>query len=278
MAAARDEQVPEGTVPILRVAADTEEDGDPRPVGLEYALGEALEPEAPQRIAVDAELITHLHAVGFCGPAWEMYACELARYALGVLSAWMSTGHILAMARRKRIPCTPSPGELDRFVSDPDFRTDIADAAIAEALQSFRRKTLAGTGWRADGGASVATYFIGACVIAFVNELNRHRRAETRNAKATEAVLRHGASLSAQDWWAPDEPFQRAVEQEVLGHYMSRLSPRDRNIVWGKASGLTNKQIAQLFGERSARAVEQRWSALMARQEWIRRLGDRESQ
>ncbi|WP_330185965.1 hypothetical protein OHB26_38890 (plasmid) [Nocardia sp. NBC_01503] len=277
MAAARGEQLPPGAVPILRVATDTSA-VEGQPADLEYAVGQELEPDAPERLAADLALIATLRRAEFSGPLWDTYACELARYAFGVLSAWMSTGHIFAIARSKRIPCTPSPGELERFMSDPDLRTDIADVAIVEALQSFRRKMLLGTGWRADGGASVTTYFIGACVIAFVNELNRHRRAQARNAKAAEAALRHQAGLPMQDWWAADEPSQRTVEQDVLRHYLGALSQRDRNIVWGKASGLTNKQITHLFQERSTRAVEQRWSALMKQENWIRRLGDRGSQ
>ncbi|WP_157762245.1 hypothetical protein [Nocardia yamanashiensis] len=271
MAAARSEPRPGGA--MLRVVPA------PAPSAmLETVRGQEVTAESMHRLEADAELIAALQAVEFAGPVWETFACELARYALGVLTAWMSTGHIFAVVRSKRIPCTPGVGELERFISDTDFRDEVADAAVSEALRSFRAKCLAGDGWSREGGASVASFFIGGCVIAFVNELNRHRRAQNREAKAVAAVMRHEAGLPTEDRWAPHDPSRQVIDLDVLREYMYRLSPRDRNIVWGKASGLTSKQIAQVYGERSARGVDRRWSALMAQHDWIRRLGDRESQ
>ncbi|MFE3195919.1 hypothetical protein ACFXHA_43455 [Nocardia sp. NPDC059240] len=229
-----------------------------------------------QQLAGDAKLFAALQAVGFEGPAWETFTLKLLKYGAGVLEAWMRAGHLLGMFKSKGIVFTPSPREADRLIYDTEFRTSLVDIAVMTALHTFRRRCLEGSGWRADGGATLTTYFAVACLHATANELHKHRRADARAHKSLEAALRLEAARPSQDFHVPD-PSQEAIDQLILHQHMAELTQRDRNIVWGKACGYSNREIAEIYGELSARAVEQRWSTLTKNVEWIGRLAGKES-
>ncbi|MFE3261922.1 hypothetical protein ACFXPS_25080 [Nocardia sp. NPDC059091] len=106
--------------------------------------------------------------------------------------------------------------------------------------------------------------------------MNKQRRADERARKSHEAVLRQEINRPSQDRHSPD-PSQQAIDHLILQHYLAQLPQRDRNIVWGKACGYSNRQIAEIYGEPSPRAVEQRWPTLTKTVGWIGRLAGKES-
>lgn len=227
-------------------------------------------------LAEDAALFAALVAEGFAGPAWERFAVTLFDYGAGVLDAWMGSGELFEQFKSKGVRFTPSPQEIDRILYNAEFRDELVNTAVGEALLTFRRRALDGTGWRAEGGAALTTYFVVACLHATTNELNKQRRANERARKSDEAALRREINRSSHDRHVPD-PSQQAIDNLILQHYLAQLSARDRNIVWGKACGCSNREIAEIYGELSPRAVEQRWSTLTKTVDWIGRLAGKES-
>ncbi|MFI1919350.1 N-6 DNA methylase [Nocardia sp. NPDC020380] len=242
---------------------------------LEILEGFLVEAAHREQIAGDAKLFAALQSVGFEGPVWETFKDKLLKYGMGVLEAWMCAGHLFEMFKHKGIVFTPSVCEADRIIYDTEFRTSLVNMAAMTALHTFRRRCLEGTGWRTDGGAALTTYFAVACLHATANELSKQRRADERARKIHQAALRHEITRPSQDFHIPD-PSQEAIDQLILHEYMAELSPRDRNIVWGKACGYSTREIAEIYGERSARVVEQRWSTLAKNVEWIGRLAGKE--
>lgn len=225
---------------------------------------------ADERRQADLELFHALRVADFDGPTWEGFAQEAARYALGVLLPWMRDGRIFAKARAKRIPVYATVAELRRFEFDEEFRTEIANAAVAQGLRTFQLRCRAGRGWSQEGGASLATFFLGRCLCSFVDELAKHRRAQQRHWKAVDAATRAESGRPRQDREVGG-PEQRVTDGQILEAELSRLAPCDRIIVWRKVSGWTNREIALHLGI-SVRTVEQRWSWLRAHVEWIGRL------
>lgn len=242
-----------------------------------FGLAAAQVNEDSERLSKDVQLFEELRGEEFSGPKWELFQYELARFALGVLLPWMGSKHIWGVLRSKRIPFRPSEEEVALLSTDVTLRTEIADSAVAAALHGFRNRAVSGTGWDPARGASLTTYFIGACVLSVVNELNKRRRSENRAHRVRMAVLREKAGRPAEDWQSSDDPCQQAINNEVLRQHMDQLPEQgDRNIVWGKAAGLTNRAIAEIYfdNEKSGKMVEQRWLWLRANVDWVGRLGN----
>ncbi|OJF80765.1 hypothetical protein NS14008_18060 [Nocardia seriolae] len=229
------------------------------------------DPAAHIRAAADTALFAPLRDEGFAGPAWQYTQTEMARYALGVMRAWLATGHIRTELRAIGVRAELTPAELHRLALDDDYRDDLADATVAVALHDFRRRALAGTGWQ-PGGAAMTTYLTRRCLYAFLDELRLQRRAQQRHHRTVQAVTRHEAARPESDHYATHDTVRELTGRDHLRHRLAQLSGRDRNIVWGKATGLTNAEIAEIYGESSARTVERRWSAFMAGHDWIARL------
>ncbi|MER7450425.1 hypothetical protein ABTW96_09060 [Nocardia beijingensis] len=228
-----------------------------------------------RRLAGDIRLFEALREDGFCGSRWDSFAEELLAYGIGVLDGWMGSGQLPEMFKRKKIQFSPSTLENGLLVNDAEFRDSLIDLVVMEALQAFRQRSLDGTGWRADGGASLKTYYIVACLHATVNELNKQRRADERARKSHAAVVEAELARPARDRCAPD-PSEQAIDNLILHQHLGELSTRDRNIVWGKAAGYSNREIAEIYGERSARVVEYRWAWLSRTVDWIGRLAGKE--
>lgn len=268
-----------GRILHYKVASENHHKATDLTAGPEVLLaGELAElfDEAPERSAGDARLFAALQSVGFAGAVWEKFAVKLVKYGIGVLQAWMASGHFFEVIRYKGIPFTPSTRESDRLVYDARFRDALVQMAVVTALDTFRRRCVEGTGWRAEGGAALTTYFVVGCLHATTNELRKLRRADERARKSHEAAVREEHGRPSQDHHVAD-PSQQAIDNLILHEYLAQLPQRDRNIVWGKACGYSNREIAEFFGERSARAVEQRWSTLTKNVEWIGRLAGKES-
>lgn len=222
----------------------------------------------PMVEAAEQELFDVVSATGFRGPAWDLLADRLVRYGLVVLTAWLRSGHIFAEAEGMGRDLRPSSQER-RLVS-VRLSEDLANDTVSAALVSFRRKALAGTGWRQDGGASLSAYFIRSCLYAFVDAFRRYRR----TGELAEVCDEPAGGFP--DTGGGTDLAESVVNRRVLFGYLAELSERDRNLVWGKASGYTAAEIAALFGWRSAKAVERRWARLRLNYAWINRLAGRE--
>jgi DNA-directed RNA polymerase specialized sigma24 family protein len=117
------------------------------------------------------------------------------------------------------------------------------------ALPRFRERALEGGGWRPEGGASLATYFMGTCVDVFPNEFRRWRaqgqRWRRQNARDTSVEAEHMV-----------DPADLALTNLDAHEHLDSLSREEQVIVQLTMLGYSQEEIAELLGKPSARAVE----------------------
>ncbi|MBT2230047.1 hypothetical protein [Nonomuraea sp. NEAU-A123] len=122
----------------------------------------------------------------------------------------------------------------------------------AVALQHFHERALLGGAWRHEGGASLTTYFMGACLRVFPNEYRKYRASCKR---WTQAHLYEARTVE------PDDRPLVGPEAIVVGNArvwedLRRTDERTRAIIALMIDGYTQDKIAELLQEPSVRAVE----------------------
>lgn len=224
----------------------------------------------------DSELFEHVRRAGFTGPAWDMLADSLVQHGMKVLEPWIRTGLIFDKAAEKGRPLNPTKQEENLVATR--WVEDFVQESVSNALHRFRRNALQGRGWRAEGGASLAVYFIGACIFAFVEHFRKCRRSgELYEVRFVVDLVAPTGAVDLLDFAASESDHaQSVVDRLALRSQLARLPQRDRGLVWGKANGYRGAEIAELFGWTSARAVERRWARLRRDHAWIRRLAGEE--
>lgn len=205
-----------------------------------------------RRRAVDRELRDELARYQFAGPHYQRFETELARYGMSVLRGWMYTGYVFRLAAARGLRVHPSEAELEELHRDSDVREELATMTVAVALGRFRERALLGEGWRFEGGASLATYFMGACLYVFPNEFRKHR---AHSRKWNQAQLRDASTVE------PDDRPTADPETIVLGNTrvcedLACLDKRTKAIVALTLDGYSQEEIVELLGEQSVRAVE----------------------
>lgn len=128
---------------------------------------------------------------------------------------------------------------------------ELAMITVAVALPKFREKALLGQGWIPEGGARITTYFAGACVFAFPNEMRRHRAEQTKWFRQDNAGV-----LVDLDRDEINDPAVLATGNARVVADLARVSERERRILAATIDGYTQAEIAELYGDRSSRAVE----------------------
>ena len=238
--------------------ACTAADGTPR-------SHQAAEPEGGQgHMAADRKLVEVLRAGGFAGPRFDRFRDELARYAVSVLSGWMYSGYVFQLAAERGMVLRPTAAELDELHRDPSLRQELAVMVVAVALPAFREHALVGGGWRADGGASLTTYFLGACLTAFPNEFRKHRSQRQRWRAQDDSGQKAAGSGAA----ATGDPADLIAGTMRVREELARMDPRTRAIVALRMDGYHHEEIAEMLGETSVRAVEgvlYRWRVRQAK-------------
>jgi hypothetical protein len=141
----------------------------------------------------DVALRDRLQTDGCAGRLWERTAVVLARYGWSVMSAWLSTGLIAQKCREKGRGV-----DLPEDWSTED-REDLVAESVAQGIEMFRQALLADR-WKPERGASLRTYFLGGCVLAFPNVLRRWRGERRRHQEAAAATAQElAASRLAAD-------------------------------------------------------------------------------
>jgi hypothetical protein len=205
-----------------------------------------------ERRAADKELRDELASTNFTGPKYQIFQEDLARYGISVLRAWMYTGYIFKLTTGCGVTLHPTDAELESLHRDPDIREELATMTVAAALPQFREHALAGGGWHPEGGASLTTYFMGACLLAFPNEFSRHR------------VQRKKWQLQSQRDPAVTEPTVSVITDPAViaagngqvRDALARADLREAAIIALTIDGYSQEEIVELLGEPSVRAVE----------------------
>lgn len=220
------------------------------------------------RLRGDARLLAVLRQAGYRGRHTEEFVNELARYGLAVIGAWLRAGTLDDKAKQVGRP--PRRGISTLTLTDDD-RLAIADLTVAHGMALFRRTVFEKEQWRADGGASLKTFFIRACLLTYSNALKAWRP-DRRHQEIPAAFLDDLDRARAPD--PADLATGRLSAREALD---SIDDPLTRRIVVAKSQGLTNKEIAEkVSGGLTERAVEMRLSRLRRRGGAVARGGKEE--
>jgi DNA-directed RNA polymerase specialized sigma24 family protein len=142
------------------------------------------------RRARDLDMVNALALAQFEGAGYEMFAGELAAYGYPVLLAWLRRGTIWQHCAERGRPLNPTDAEREILETQFDERLDLAMMTTALGLTLFREKVLLARRWSFDGGATLTTYFIGACLLSFPTEFRRWRKAEDKWNLALTAAKR----------------------------------------------------------------------------------------
>lgn len=232
-----------------------------QPVPLDCVLGNMAPEFAEQtrrlqenlrRREADRELLAELAAGKFAGRPYDRFEEDLAGYAMAVLRGWMHSGFIFKLTAARGFALHPSEAELDELFRDSDAREELAIMTVALALPRFRDHALLGGGWRYKGGASLSTYFMGACLYVFPNEL-RKRRVQRRKWRLQD----HGdpgLTMPAED--RVNDPCAITTGNQRVRDDLGRVDERTRAIVALTIDGYSQDEIVELLDETSVRAVE----------------------
>lgn len=225
------------TTPVLAVALDEVEVDD------EQAR---LAAESLERRQADLEIRDDLAQADFRGPSWDRYAWELARYGYAVVMAWLKTGEMFSQCKAKG--CSLGSPPLEWTIDD---RAGLANETVALAMNSFKQQALIAGKWTPNGGATLKTYFIGACVFAFPNLYRKW---------LTDRVsLQHRTSFEydAVDRSSPpQDPGEIAVTQLYIREGFNNIpDDRTKSAVLLQEMGYTYTEIGEIL-QISSRAVD----------------------
>jgi DNA-directed RNA polymerase specialized sigma24 family protein len=206
--------------------------------------------EATEQRRADAELVRRLAGEGFSGPAYEQLERRLVGYSYQVLHKWLRSGYIYAVCAERRVRGLPPEGAAESWTLED--REDIVQDTVAEALVTFQRDALRGGGWRADGGASLTTYFMNTCLFAFAHVSRRFQRAERCRRQVEDRL---GSQRHADE--VPD-PAAGVIDGLAITRLLASIDdPRLRLAVSLTCEGYTQAEIAAALGNgTTARAVE----------------------
>ncbi|MFI5501074.1 hypothetical protein ACIA5E_18605 [Nocardia asteroides] len=232
--------------------------------------------------AADADMLELLRFLGVKGPLWDRFTEPLLDYAAQVLDVWVANRKVYQELWRLNVPLCVHEDEKRRLSVDADYREELVDNAIADAVVKLRTEILAGKGWNPTGGASLSSYFVGKCAIAFADALvkglrwERHRsegglRDFDAGADDLFEVLTEPRSAELRQPLLFDAPEQRAVDNDTIRTHLGALDPDDRDLVWWKVNNYTTGEIAEFTGK-TIKAIERRWFRLKRKHDWINRL------
>lgn len=209
---------------------------------------------AHHQLGEDALLVQALYDDGMAGVRYEMLIDELCRYAMRVLRAALRDGRIFAWCGvGSRAPVFPTADERRVLHSSPGDRDELALETIANAIVIFR-DTLQKRQWNPLQGASLHTFFIGACKIAFAKVYRRWSR--ERGARLEEYGYGHDPEVLGEELLSLSaSPEALSVDADTLRRILRVSSPEARMICQLILSGHSQAEIGEKLGI-TTRAVE----------------------
>lgn len=222
-------------------------------------------PARASRLDADRRLVEVLRHDGFTGPRYTKACQGWLDYAWRTVSAWMSAGEIFDRSARAGRPVPPQRRTTDWTRED---RHELATDTVIEGLALFTKYGLVGGQWDPAGGASLTTYFVGACLRSFRQVYDRWYDARVR--RHTE--LRRGPGGDAPGDLLQDIPTQPGADPgnaALVHHEAIRLlrdisDPQLRRALCLRALGLTQREAADQVGL-TEKALERRLGRARAR-------------
>lgn len=212
----------------------------------------------------DRELIAKLAKSNFEGPAQELFEAEQAAYGYPVMMAWTRTGKIVKKAAGIGRPLSIPSGGLGWSRED---RSELSSETVARALNFFREKVLRAGTWDHTRGATINTYFVGACLFQFPNVYQAWQAEQRRwNSRPAVSIDDPDALGLLHQVPGDGDTERRAIARNQLQEVMAELAskyPDLHEVVMMQLDGYTDAQAAQRLGVTS-RAVEGRWHRFRA--------------
>ncbi|MFG2919028.1 sigma-70 family RNA polymerase sigma factor [Kitasatospora sp. NPDC048298] len=214
------------------------------------------------RLLADAALVRHLRHTGFSGDQYQRFMEQLMTYGWNVIGSWCKSGEIFSRARAFG---RPVPEAVITSTWGQDDRDEVTTETIVAGAKFFRRHALVKGIWRPEGGASLPTYYVGACLLTFKTEYQRwhsHNLASHRQHLAGDDAEQALAALPDQ---RAVDPIDAAVLKDQVTEALSHIT--DPKVLEGlilRASGFTQAQAAEHVGL-SNKALESRLGRARAR-------------
>lgn len=214
----------------------------------------------------DHEKISDLALRGFDGPEYEMFASELCAYGYPVIMAWIRRGLIYKLCTEKGRPISASEAERATLNESYEDRLELAMDTTARAMTYFRSEVLLKNKWTFHGGATLTTYFVGACLLAFPNEFRRWQGERARWNKALAVGQLRYPETTAEQLHSPQiahrlvghagsDPADTVVARAYLMAELRAMSEETAQAAALVLDGLSHDEIGAQLGI-SARAVE----------------------
>jgi hypothetical protein len=207
----------------------------------------------------DQELIAKLAKSNFEGPAQEQFEAELAAYGYPIMMAWTRTGEIVRKSARNGRPLI-IPG--DGLGWSREDRSELSAETVARAVDFFREKVLRAGAWDHTRGATIKTYFVGACLFQFPN-VYQLWQAERRRWDSVPIVSIDDPDIPGLLYQVPgaDDTEHRVIARRQLQQVMAELGgkyPDLHQVVEMWLDGYTDSQAAGLLGL-TPRTIEGQW-------------------
>ena len=221
---------------------------------LSTADQDKTEKERSRRLAADRKIVEILAGENFEGERFTQLYRKLARkltgYAWPILMKWIFTGQIFRECERYRRPVNRSAAA---YSWTNDDQCQIATDTIIEAVDFFRDYGLRRGNWDWQRGASLATYFVGACVCCFPGV---HQRWWKEQLVAQSVLL---VTRDNEESWVDDlhklvadprsDPCTVAVVRDEVRCAMSRIAdPQLRQVLWLRTVGYKRAEAAHKAG------------------------------
>lgn len=186
------------------------------------------------RLTADRELVDRLMLQGYTGHDWEIFRRALAEYGVAVMRAWIASGRIFTECRRKGF------GAIARRTCADDDALGLAGETVTIALRFFRESVLIPGRWDMTKGASLNTFFIGACIRHFPNVYARSDGSEIVKHLSKRADEEPLAAI------ADSLPFSRPDRRLELADAVDAIrDPVVREALLDDAQGYTQAETAK---------------------------------
>jgi DNA-directed RNA polymerase specialized sigma24 family protein len=211
------------------------------------------------RRAADSRLVEYLRERRFQGRTQDRLEAALAAYGYSVMMAWTRTGEIFKKVAEKGRPLAILGSGTGWSYDD---RAELSAETVAHALVFFRTQVLQAGRWDPSGGATIKTYFIGACLHQFPNVYMRWDRERRRWRDNVSMMLDDPDDPSGlREIPGHDDPADTVLGELERDQILAQLAARDpvlRRAVLLRHNGFSDVEAAKLLGL-TPRALEGRW-------------------
>ncbi|WP_210585029.1 hypothetical protein [Streptomyces sp. GESEQ-35] len=218
-------------------------------------------PPPPLALEQDRQIYDELLRAEFRGPRYDAFAQELWTYGIRTLTAWMRTGAITHHCHRYSVAFDASEIELSILARTSEVREALAVDSVTAAAPRFLERSLRGGEWDPDKGASMFTFFVGGCVMAFGDAFKTWSRKRRREVAVMASGLLNSAEASAifpGQLSLFDDPAETVASRDTLQRILDEATPEAAAIctLMLRRPELNQREIGALLGGMSARAVE----------------------